>query len=183
MARTAYLALGLLFLIAGCTGGKGERFVNTAAPPARAMTVAVLPLENLSTHPEAGQIVSAIFTNGLLARGLFQLREESEIRSALAQAGVSPARLRDGLFAGDVAKALNVDAVLVGNVSEYRYLHGLKENPAIGLSVRLVDRGGAVMWSASESLVDGGFLNQPSLFETAQSVVGAMIQDLAAKAR
>jgi TolB-like protein len=74
MARSAYLALGLLFLIVACTSGRGERYVNAAAPPARAMTVAVLPLENLSTHPEAGQIVSGIFTNGLLARGLFQLR-------------------------------------------------------------------------------------------------------------
>jgi TolB-like protein len=183
MARSAYLALGLLFLIVACTSGRGERYVNAAAPPARAMTVAVLPLENLSTHPEAGQIVSGIFTNGLLARGLFQLREESEIRSALSLAGVSPGRLRDGLFAGDVAKALEVDAVLVGNVSEYRYLHGLKENPTVGLSVRLVDRGGTVMWSASESAVGGGFLNRPSLFETAQSVVGAVIEDLAVKAR
>ena len=183
MRRIVYFGLGLL-LIAGCTGsGASERFVNPAAPPARAMTVAVLPLENLSTHPEAGLIVSGSVTNALLARGLFQVREESEVRSALAQAGVGPARLRDRLFAGDVAKALDVDAVLVGNVSEFRYLNGLKENPTVGLSVRLVDRGGTVMWSASESAVDGGFLNQPSLFETAQSLVGAMIGDLAAKAR
>lgn len=174
----------ILLLAVGCTAsGTSERYVDPAAPPTRAMSVAVLPLENLSTHPEAGLIVAGVLTNGLLARGLFQVREESEIRSALSQAAVSPARLRDGVFAGDLAKALEVDAVFVGNVSEYRYLHGLKENPTVGLSVRLVGRDGGVIWSASESRVDGGFLNQPSLFETAQSVVDAMIKDLAAKAR
>lgn len=173
-----------LLVLAACGAlSEGTRYVNSSALPRRAMSVAVAPFENLSTHPRAGLIISQLVLNQLYGRGLFEPLEETEMRRRLAALGIELAGLGEETAAGAAAEALGVDAILVGGVTEYRYQFGLKEEPSVGVNMRLVRADGAVMWAASDSAVGIGILRRPSLNETAQSLVGDMIDGLAAAAR
>ena len=174
----------LALLVGACvTFGGGSDYVDPTAGPSSRMSVAVLPFENLSTHPRAGLIVSQLVRAELYARGLFRQQEESETRRRLTQRRIDVSQLGERVAAADVASGLDVDAVLVGSVSEYRYQHGLKEEPAVGATARLVDRTGVVLWSGTRSTVGGGLVARASLSETARGLVGRMIDGLARHTR
>ena len=180
----ARASAGLLFLLAACAPfSEGTLYVDASAPPDRGMSVAVAPFENLSTHPRAGLIISQLVLNELYGRGLFKPLEESEMRLRLVALGIELAGLGEETVASAVAEALGVDAVLVGGVTEYRYQFGLKEEPSVGINMRLVRPDGTVIWAASDSAVGIGILRRPSLNETAQNLVGDMIDGLAGAAR
>jgi polysaccharide biosynthesis protein PelC len=183
MTVRALIAATLVLLGACATQMAGPNYVNPAAVPSRAMTVAILPFENPSSDPNAGQIVSQLFASELYARGLFRLMEETEARKRAVDAKLNIALLGEAASAAQAAAALGVDAILFGTVGEYRYQHGLKEEPTVGLSVRLVRRDGVVLWAASQSAVGGGIVQRGSLSETAQGVVASLADRLAGAAR
>lgn len=177
--RRACVAVLLLALLGACSGVPAPVYVNAAAPPARGMTMAILPFENLSTDPNAGIIVAQMTASELYARGLFKLMEETEARGRAATARLDLSQLGEATAAGAAAKALGVDAVLIGSVSEYRYQHGLREEPAVSVTARLVRVDGTVMWATTRSSIGGGVLQRGSLSETTQALVGLMVQSLA----
>lgn len=173
-------AVLLLVLLGACAGVPSPFYINTAAPPQRGMTVAILPFENLSTDPNAGTILAQMTASELYARNLFKLMEETEARRRASEARIDLSQLGETTAAGAAAKALGVDAVLIGSVSEYRYQHGLKEEPTVSVTARLVRADGTVMWATTRSSIGGGFLQRGSLSETAQGVAALMVQYLAA---
>ncbi len=178
------IVLSVLAALAGCGGyAGGPHFVNAEAAPTRTMTVALLPFENLSSDPNAGQIVAQMFASELYARNLFRLIEETEARKRATDARIDLNLLGEKATAGQAAAALNVDAILLGSVAEYRYQHGLKEEPSVGLSARLVRRDGTVLWATSQATVGGGVLQRGSLSATAQDLVSTMVQALAGASR
>ena len=173
-------AVLLLALLAACAGVPSPFYINQSAPPQRGMTVAILPFENLSTDPNAGTIMAQMTASELYARNIFKLMEETEARQRAAAARIDLSQLGETTAAGAAAKALGVNAVLVGSVTEYRYQHGLKEEPTVSVTARLVRADGTVMWATTRSSIGGGFLQRGSLSETAQSVAALMVQYLAA---
>lgn len=173
-------ALLLLVFLGACAGVPSPFYIDASAPPQRGMTVAILPFENLSTDPNAGTILAQMTASELYARNLFKLMEETEARQRAAAAHIDLSQLGETTAAGAAAKALGVDAVLIGSVSEYRYQHGLKEEPTVSVTARLVRADGTVMWATTRSSIGGGFLQRGSLSETAQSVAALMVQYLAA---
>jgi hypothetical protein len=81
-----------------------------------------------------------------------------------------------------VAAALGVDAVLTGSVSEFGYQHGLKEEPTVGINLRLITLDDAdVVWAASHADAGRGLLHRDSLAATAQRVVIEMVDALEAR--
>jgi hypothetical protein len=174
----------LVLFIAACGAiSEGTRYVNDSAPPRRAMSVAVSPFENLSTHPSAGLILSQLVLSQLYARGLFKPLEETEMRRRLKALEIELEGLGEEAVAAATAEALGVDAILLGGVTEYRYQFGLKEEPSVGVNMRLVRADGTILWAASDSAVGTGIFRRPSLNETAQSLVGDMIDGLVAASR
>ena len=173
-------AVLLLALLAACAGVPSPFYINQSAPPQRGMTVAILPFENLSTDPNAGTIMAQMTASELYARNIFKLMEETEARQRAAAAHIDLSQLGEATAAGAAAKALGVNAVLIGSVTEYRYQHGLKEEPTVSVTARLVRADGTVMWATTRSSIGGGFLQRGSLSETAQSVAALMVQYLAA---
>jgi polysaccharide biosynthesis protein PelC len=78
-----------------------------------------------------------------------------------------------------MARALGVNAVLIGSVSEFGYQHGLKEEPTVGVNVRLVSGiSGQVLWASSASDTGRGLFFRDSVNETAQRVVIKMVDAL-----
>jgi len=179
IARTlAALALGLVLV--GCAAGdrQARDYIDPSADLAD-LTVAVLPFENLTNYPNAGRIAADLLATELYERGVFTLQEETETRRALAQLKIDPDNLTSVAAAQQAAGLLDVDAVLVGSVSEFGYQQGLREEPVVGLNARLGAAGtGSVLWASSHSALGGGYLERGSLNATAQRVVSAMVAPL-----
>ncbi len=170
-----------VFALSGCASNRGlekpEVQNRTASPDAH--HVAILPFENLSGHPNAGQILTRLMSTELYRLGTFQVREESTLLQQLRDKKEESAQIQPVPRVRELAHKLGVDAVLLGSVTEYRYQHGLREEPVVGLSVRMV-RGcdGQVIWASSQSVAGRGFMHRDSLNQAAQRVVDAVTKEL-----
>ncbi len=181
----ALLLAGLL--LAGCSVGRinSRDFVQPGAALPAGATVAVLPFENLTNHPNAGQIAADLVSTELYGVGNVRTVEAGRVRSRLAaqkssDAATAPEAPADApLDAQAAGRALAVDAVLAGSVSEYGYQHGLREEPVVGLNARLVRvSDGAVLWTSSQSEAGRGYFSRDSVNNVAQRVVTRMIDSL-----
>ncbi len=168
----------IVFLLSACTGNRElerergqERTVAPDAP-----SVLILPFENLSEHPGAGRILTRLMGTELYRQKIFRLREELALHRQAhnGEDGGNPYGTQLQL-----TEKPDMDAVLLGSVTEYRYQHGLREEPVVGLSVRLVrecDR--RVVWAASQNISGRGFLHRDSLNQAAQRVVSRLAREL-----
>ncbi len=175
------VVLLVVFALSACASNKGiekdgaqSRTVSPDTPH-----VAVLPFENLSEHPNAGQILTQLMNTELYQQGAFLIREESALLQQLRNEKEGDKQTRSVPRAQQLAHKLGVDAVLLGSVTEYRYQHGLREEPVVGLSVRMV-RGcdGQVVWASSQSVTGRGFIHRDSLNQAAQRVVHTLATEL-----
>ncbi|MFP5513584.1 MAG: hypothetical protein ACLGJC_10925 [Alphaproteobacteria bacterium] len=183
----ALLLAGML--LAGCSVGRinSRDFAQPGAALPAGATVAVLPFENLTNHPNAGQIAADLVSTELYGVGGVRTVEAGRVRSRLsglkpADAGPAAAPEAQADAPLDVqaaGRALAVDAVLAGSVSEYGYQHGLREEPVVGLNARLVRvSDGAVLWTSSQSEAGRGYFSRDSVNNVAQRVVTRMIDSL-----
>ncbi len=183
----ALLLAGML--LAGCSVGRinSRDFAQPGAVLPAGATVAVLPFENLTNHPNAGQIAADLVSTELYGVGSVRPVEAGRVRSRLAAqksidagAATAPEAPADApLDAQAAGRALAVDAVLTGSVSEYGYQHGLREEPVVGLNARLVRvSDGAVLWTSSQSEAGRGYFSRDSVNNVAQRVVTRMIDSL-----
>lgn len=184
----ALLAVGML--LAGCSFGRinSRDFAQPGAVLPAGSTVAVLPFENLTNHPNAGQIAADIVSTELYGVDGLRSMDASRVRSRLSAAkpaGDATATATDApadaapLDAQAAGRTLGVDAVLSGSVSEYGYQHGLREEPVVGLNARLVrSSDGAVLWTSSQSEAGRGYFSRDSVNNVAQRVVTRMIDSL-----
>lgn len=109
---------------------------------------ALLPMENHSETPQAGERVEAILDTLLRKGGVGQLDRYP-----------SPKEGDGHLFASDHqryeaalewARGNKYDYAVTGSVEEWRYKSGLDGEPAIGVCMRVVDLGSSkVVWAAT----------------------------------
>lgn len=183
----ALLLAGLM--LAGCSVGRinSRDFAQPGAALPAGATVAVLPFENLTNHPNAGQIAADLVSTELYGVGNVRTVEAGRVRSRLAAqkpadagAAAAPETPADApLDVQTAGRMLGVDAVLAGSVSEYGYQHGLREEPVVGLNARLVRvSDGTVLWTSSQSEAGRGYFSRDSVNNVAQRVVTRMIDSL-----
>ncbi|HFC53243.1 MAG TPA: hypothetical protein ENJ43_02290, partial [Gammaproteobacteria bacterium] len=134
------LAVLVVLALSACASGKGvenggiqSRMVSPDAPQ-----VVILPFENLTDYPNADRILTRLMGTELYRQGLFRVREESGPSRELREAQRGRGETSAVTLARQLANELGADAVLMGSVTEYRYQHGLHEEPVVGLSVRMV---------------------------------------------
>lgn len=175
---------GLVALtLAGCSYGRtnSRDFAEPQAAVSlpRGSTVAVVPFENLTNHPNAGLIAADLVSTELYRLGTYRVVESTRVRNQMVAAKVDVEKLTDSTSAQDLAKALKVDAVLVGSVTEYGYQHGLREEPVVGMAARLVGaKDGTVLWASSQSEAGRGYFSRDSVNNVAQRVVERMLDGL-----
>lgn len=178
-ARVSYLFLvTLLFMLTACAFE--QQYIRPAQIQSRARYVAVLPLVNLSSYPHAGRIVSDILTTELYAQSPFQLMEGSAVINQLQGTALDLDEVLDKMVVTDVAKALGVDTVIYGSVSEYRYKRGLNEDPVVGINLRMLDvKTQKVLWAGSKSRTGGCFwFCEDSLNRLAQKVCNELVAQM-----
>ncbi|NUB03562.1 hypothetical protein GBZ48_30550 [Azospirillum melinis] len=192
--RACAALLAAVVVLAGCSFGRinSRDFAQPGGALPAGSTVAVLPFENLTNHPNAGQIAADIVSTELYGVEGLRTLEVGRVRSRLsagkpaadaASAGATASA--DGqpdaapLDAQAAGRTLGVDAVLAGSVSEYGYQHGLREEPVVGLNARLVRvSDGAVLWTSSQSEAGRGYFSRDSVNNVAQRVATRMIDSL-----
>jgi len=169
--------------MAACASGASSfrDFVTDGAAPVRGMSIAVLPFENFSSHPHAGQIVAQLVATELYNKRLFAQIEESEIRRRLTEKRLDGKELGRDTVARELAEALAVDAVLVGSVQDFGYRYGLRPDPVVAAAVRLVARNGTVQWGGSFSEMGAASGAGDTVTATAQRLAAAIADRLAAR--
>lgn len=155
------MATGLV-LLAGCAGA----YRNVQLPPDAGW--ALLPVVNYAETPQAGQRAEAILFTLLHERGVNLRRYPPRTADALPELN-DERRLQEAI---DWARAANLRYGVTGSVEEWQYKAGLDGEPAVGLTVQVIDvASGRVLWSASGARSGWGYA---TLSGTAQE----LLQDL-----
>ena len=128
--------------------GGGCSIIDSSVAPSLSSnaTWAVLPFVNLTETPQAGQRVEAISTSMLLAMGVPSSKQFSLTQKFDPLELDSPAVLREtGL---SWAKTQEARYALTGAVDEWRYKVGVDGEPAVGMTLQVLDvNTGDVVWS------------------------------------
>jgi TolB-like protein len=110
----------------------------------------VLPMENHTETPQAGQRAAALAEALLSARGLTGV--ERYPADDADETLFDPARSDLRQKALDWARARHARYALTGSVIEWRYKVGVDGEPAVGMTLQLIDVESAqVIWSATGS--------------------------------
>lgn len=111
----------------------------------RQATWAMLGFANHTETPLAGQRAEAIAEALLYAQGVSRIRRQPTRGEALFDGG-SPARDREEALAW--ARSIGARYALTGSVDEWRYKVGVDGEPAVGLSLMIIDVGSSeTLWS------------------------------------
>jgi len=161
MFRMIFILL-MGFSIMGLTAcSKNEVVVASKPFPPLENRIAVFAFENYTDTPQAGKRAANLMEGLLNAKGYRTVKQIDEQKRSLANAR-------------SLAKALNIRYILVGGVSEWRYKTGIDGEPAVSLTVKLLDvQSGKVFWSATGS--DNSWGNA-SIGTTAQNLMIQMIK-------
>ncbi|APE50986.1 penicillin-binding protein activator LpoB [Delftia sp. HK171] len=109
---------------------------------------AVLPFENHTETPMAGNRAAAIATALINARGVGQVKRYTGDALQETLFDGREAKRRDDALAW--ARGEGVRYALTGAVDEWRYKVGVDGEPAVGVTLEIVDVGtGATVWSGA----------------------------------
>ena len=147
MMRIQYL---LLWLVACLLGGCSTAIQSTAEHEALdpQLKWALLPLANNTDTPQAGLSAEAMLDHLLRRRGISTLLHypASLSRDSLFE----PTERKVGEEAQKWAREQGARFAVMGSVEEWRYKVGIDGEPAVGVTLMVVDlSNGAVVWSAS----------------------------------
>jgi TolB-like protein len=142
--RRLLTAGALLAATAGCS-------TIDVAPRAdldRSARWAVLPLANQTETPGAGQRAAAVIEGVLHTRGITQLARPPATLGAESLFEPADAASADKALAW--ARSADVRYAVTGTVTEWRYKVGVDGEPAVGLSLQVIDLGsGRTVWAAT----------------------------------
>ena len=154
-------------VIGGCVSIESRRD-QVLDPGARWI---LLPIVNFAEAPQIGERIEAMLDPLLRARGIGDL----ELHSSRREPGKLPEIDERRRFEAALrwAKTQGHAYCVTGNVTEWQYKGGLEPEPAVGLSLRVLDlETGRVVFSAVGSRTGWG---NASLSGTAQELLGEMI--------
>jgi hypothetical protein len=169
MKITWTIALACLVALTGCTHSQyqgGTRKVNESQ-----VRICLPPYFNATDDDHAARALTEITASALMNKGIPLVQTEP----ALAKIRQDNAAGADGLFL-EAAKSLGATHLLIGTVHEYRYKTDLDGDPAVGITLRLVDaKEGNTLWQGSSAKVGVCFA---SLSSAAQYAVKRLVNQL-----
>ncbi len=160
--KAGIVLLAAFVLAAGCGKSLRTQYLQQTAFIEPVHCVAVMPFENLTPYPRAGDIVSDFFATELYASRKFRVVDRLEVQGAARRINLRIPEHIGAEFARQLGERMQVDGVVFGSVTEYWYpntagsqdseqvLKG--DEPAVGVSARLLSvQNGEVLWSSSTS--------------------------------
>lgn len=161
-----------LLLVGSCTT------VHVQRPPAgldHNASWALLPVVNHTQTPQAGLRAESILETLVRARGVQNLQKyPTELNSESLFEPAERGAVDRGL---QWAHNLEADYALTGTVDEWRYKVGVDGEPAVGVSLQLIEmRTGRVLWTAVGSKTGW---SREALSAVAQKLIARLTQPLA----
>ncbi len=148
--------------------------VRSAAPPDLGARWVLLPIANHTETPQAGLRAEAIAGTVLRSIGVANL--ERYPASLNAEMLLDPAERKLAEQALTWARGKDARYALTGAVDEWRYKVGVDGEPAVGLSLQVIDvKSGAVVYSASGG--KSGW-SREALSAVAQKLLRELLADL-----
>jgi TolB-like protein len=164
------VALGAALWLAGCA----VTDIGRAPTLTQGGTIAVLPIVNYTETPQAGLRAEAIVESLLKSGGSNPVKRYPA--SLNPETLFEPAERESVGKALDWARSEKARYALTGAVQEWRYKVGVDGEPAVGISLQLIDVAtGEVIWSATGS--NSGW-SRESLSGTAQKLLRRLLAPL-----
>ncbi|WP_432736742.1 CsgG/HfaB family protein [Maridesulfovibrio sp. FT414] len=178
MKNKVFSFLFLVFFIAGCSGTYMKDYVQPQGIASDARLVAVLPLVNLTTTPNAGRMVSDLLSTELYSSTRFKIMESTEMLSRVKGDEDDLEFVMEDVVAQKMGHQLGVDTVIFGSVTEYQYKRGINQSPTVGINLKMLDvPSGKILWASSSSKTGGCFFGcTESLNSVAQETLAEMVQ-------
>lgn len=169
---TSAVAVLAVVLAVGC-GGQVTR-IHRAGEVKDGARWALLPVQNHSETPQAGERVEAILETLLRKGGVAHLDHYPAPKDGDTQLFTSDRQRYEAAL--DWARGSKYDYAVTGSVEEWRYKSGLDGEPAIGVSMRVVElTTGRVVWAATGTQTGTGTENASG---TALRLLDRLVHDL-----
>ena len=164
----------------GCASAAAPRYyVNPQADMTLYQKVAVLPFQNLSPQPLAGERVTRVFVTELIISDRYKVVEPAEFRTVLKDLEATPTG--DGTYEPDKLKqaAVRVGAtgIIRGAVTDYQLQrNGQDEFAVLSFDAELMDvETGNVVWRGS--ITRRGTNRIPLVGGSSSRTLGSLTQD------
>lgn len=166
------LAIIAVVVVLGCSPQR-MTVQRTALPRPQARWV-MLPFSNYSETPQAGERVEAILDTLLRKQGIAQLDRYPPLKEDDAHLIISERqRFEESLV---WAQQQHFDYGVSGSVGEWRYKSGVEGDPAVGITIRVIELSTSrVVWSATGTRDDGDTVSGAAL-----RLLDSMVQNLLA---
>lgn len=147
MTRIKYLLIGLAALVLSACGTSIQSTADHDALDARAKWV-LLPIANNTDTPQAGLSAEAMVEHLLRHRGISSLMQYPSALSRDSLFEPTERKVSDEARAWATAQGARYG--VTGNVEEWRYKVGIDGEPAVGVTLKVIDlASGNVVWTAS----------------------------------
>jgi polysaccharide biosynthesis protein PelC len=167
------ICLALLLALAALAGCTAVDRVRTAQPDLQARW-ALLPIANHTETPQAGLRAEAIAETVLRTLGIKDLERYPAALNAETLLDPAERKLAEQALAW--AKGRNARYAVTGAVEEWRYKVGVDGEPAVGMTISVVDlSSGAVVYNASGG--KSGW-SREALSAVAQQLLRELLADL-----
>jgi TolB-like protein len=174
MAISRIPALVLVLALAGCSNRYQRNHMSMDRDVSEKPLVAVMPFQGVSESPGSGLIVADIMANELYASGGYIV-----VTPEVTAARAAP---REGeiLSPEETGKLVGAPLILTGRVTEYTYKSGVGEQPAVGVTARLIETAtGRVLWSASRARTgSAAWFQEDSLSLLASRICRSLVASL-----
>lgn len=168
--RARMMILATAVLVSACSVNMAEREARFDA----SANWVVLPLVNFSQTPQAGERAERIAETLLRSQGLSSLRHYPLQESANGLPILDEQKRYANAL--DWARKSGARYAIAGSVEEWRYKSGLDGEPAVGITLQVIDvDNGDVLWSASGSRAGW---SRESLSGTAHKVLEKLVANL-----
>ena len=174
----------LTLLISGCSN-RVKQYTNPEINIIDVQKVAVLPLDNLTSHKYADKKIVGVLIMDLLSRGI-DVIEPGEVNATLRIRRVQSSTSLPVTTIKEIGESLKVDAVIFGSVSTFEMQKGITVSyPEASIYLTMIDvRSGDIIWSAWHTSGGASFWTRhfgsegATLDETARVVVKEVFDTL-----
>ena len=169
---TRSIVVLLIALLCAACNSTVQR-VSHHAPVKLKSRWAMLPFSNHSETPQAGERAEALLGTILRARGVNQLEPYPAPKEEEKLMAGDRLQLEEAI---GWAKKQKVDYAVLGSVEEWRYKGGVDAEPAVGVSVQVMEVSTSrILWVASGSHTGSG---SESTSGVALKLLDAMVKEL-----
>ncbi len=194
----ALLAVVALLLACGCSGARVKSQEDPRLPKLRAMGYRIAVVPFATSAPEEGFLAASLGPVGealaleggsglpertalgawlrrdvvtWLSQSEFEVIDPWSSDTQLAHAGFDATSMRDPTRAAEIARVLQVDGVLFGEVTRWnRSYYVVQSTAEVGLALQLLDRDGSTLFSTERTeTIGSGITGGPTGYSSALS--------------